>query len=187
MNTNDRINVRNITYEVLGEIGAGGQGAVWRVRNTADSKIYALKIINEKDPNRRANKVANIQRLVNEKVDKKLEEAVASGAVQGINHACPLGYYVDPVAHTTGYIMELAKGKTLNKMLIEGIIEKMTIKHKLHLLKRVAASIDVLHSIGYCYTDINWGNFMWDEQSDTLTVIDCENMACRADILSGKC
>ena len=187
MNAKDRIVVNNVTYEVLEPVGSGGQGAVWKVRCASNNQIYALKIINEKDPNRRLNKVNNIKRLVNEKADQKLEAAVANGLVQGINHACPISYYVDPVTRDTGYIMELGEGKTLNSLLINGTIERMSIQQKLNLLKKIAASIDVLHTMGYCYTDINWGNFMWNDKTDTLYVIDCENMACRADILSGKC
>ncbi|MBO4472834.1 MAG: hypothetical protein J5765_03395, partial [Clostridia bacterium] len=187
MKVNDTIKIAGKSYSVLSKLGSGGQGSVWRVKCSEDNRLYAVKILDEKDSNRRVSKIANIKRLISEKADLKMIETVKNGSVTGVNHVCPIAFFTDPATKEVGYVMELASGKSLSSLLADGTIRGMSMERKLGLLKKVVASIERLHTVGYCYTDISFGNFMWDEKADMLYVIDCENIACTADINNGKC
>lgn len=182
MNTNDTVVIRNETYQIVDRVGSGGQGAVWKVKRASDGGIFALKVIDEKDPMKRREKIHNIQKWSN-----LGDKIVAAGKRHQVAHVFPRCYFVDRNTGDTGYIMDYVAGETLNKMLMAGKIEKLSVEQKLGLVKKVAACIKVLHDFGYCYTDINWGNFMWDEKTQTMYVIDCENVASRTEILEGKC
>lgn len=184
MNMNEIIDIKKESYQIIDRVGSGGQGAVWKAKRLSDGKIFALKIIEENDSNRRREKIHNIQKLINEKLDEKTE---APGKRQQVNHVFPLCYFVDRNTNETGYIMDYVAGETLNKMLMTGKIKKLSIERKLELVKKIATSIRILHDFGYCYTDINWGNFMWNEKDQIMYVIDCENVASRTEINEGKC
>ena len=184
MEINDTVVCGGIKYKVVGKVGAGGQGAVWKVENHKDKQLYALKIIEEKNLYVRMDKVNNIRRIVKEKLEERTNSECAR---RQVNFAFPMQNYSDPVTGEAGYIMELVSGETLNKMLMTGAIEKMSVNEKLTIVKKIADAIDYLHSIGYCYTDINWGNFMYDRQTGIMHVIDCENIACKTDLKQGKC
>ena len=187
MKVNDIIKTANgIEYKVITKLGEGGQGAVWKVENQTDHREYALKFINEKDLNKRAEKIKNIEKLIKEKLDSKMSFASSK---DGVSYAFPITKVCIQIDNETkvGYVMNLAKGKTINKMLIDDEVSKMTIKQKLELAKKVARAIAILHDFGYGYTDINWGNFNWNPQSDILYVIDCENVASFTSINDGSC
>ena len=182
MNVNDKVDLNGEQFTVTSLIGEGGQGSVWRVKSLKDGKEYALKLICESDKNRNNAKVSNIRKIVKERLEAKTD---APCKQRGLDLVFPIVY--GTVDGETVYLMEIASGKTLNKMLLNGEFETMTVEKKLKIAKKVASAIDVLHTVGYCYTDINWGNFMYDENRDVMSVIDCENVACTADIESGKC
>lgn len=183
MNVKEIITVENIRYEVIEQLGAGGQGSVWKIKSKSDGKFYAIKILNEADVARRANKIANIRQFINEKLDEKLRD---KDVKYGINHVFPVALYYNAATQETGYIMEFVSGKTLSKMLVDGTVAAMNFEDRLKLLKKVAVAVDALHNIGYCYTDISFGNFMYDAKSDVLYVIDCENVTCSAYIKNGQ-
>ena len=185
MNNGDIIISGDIQYKVIDKLGAGGQGSVYLVESQKDKQKYALKLINDKSSDRKANKIANIKHLVNAHIDADVHNACVRRGAK-VNHTFPLSYFEDTASGTAGYIMECASGKTLGKLLAAGEIAKMKFEDKLKLIKAIAHAIDVLHDIGYCYTDISFGNFMWDSNSETLSVIDCENVASQQDIDSGK-
>ena len=181
MKTGDTVVCGGVSYKVTERAGTGGQGSVWKVKSPS-GEVRALKIIEEKNAGKRADKIANIRRIVSE----KLAEKTASPDLRdGVKHVFPLSVYSG--GGETGYLMEYVEGKTLKAMLFNGEIPAMSINEKLLIAKKVAQTIDILHSIGYCYTDINWGNFLWNKASGVIYMIDCENVANSADINSGKC
>ena len=171
-----------IKLKCLEPLGSGGQGAVWKVLNLSDNQTYALKVINEDNANVKQNKIYNISALVNNKIDQLLEK---NARQFGINHVFPLSYFAKD--GETFYLMECVTGKTLNSLLLKDIIQKMPLERKYLMLYKIAKSIDMLHSRGLCYTDISWGNFMWDDKTELLSVIDCENVTSSVDIDSGRC
>ena len=166
----------------LEPLGSGGQGDVWKVKEMNSSTVYALKVINETNANVKQNKIYNISSLVNNKIDEQLEK---NAKQFGINHVFPLYYFAKD--GETFYLMECVTGKTLNSLLLKDVIQKMPLQRKYLMLYKIAKSIDMLHSRGLCYTDISWGNFMWDDKSEVLSVIDCENVTSSVDIDSGRC
>ncbi len=181
MNVNQRFVVNGEDYQVVSQLGAGGQGAVFKAKNLKTGQFYAVKTINEDDANVKANKIDNIRELVAEKMNAKLS---ARSASLHVKHVFPISHFM--MGKDTLYLMECAPGKSLNSLLKKGEVAKMDRKKKYLLLSRVARSIEILHDFGYIYTDINWGNFMWDESTSTISVIDCENVTSTALIDSGK-
>lgn len=182
MKTGDTVVCGGISYKVLDKVGTGGQGSVWKVKSLPAGEMFALKVIEEKNAGKRMAKIANIRRIVSEELLKKMRVADER---DGVKHVFPLSVYSN--GNETGYIMDFVEGKTLKAMLYSGEISAMSVSEKLLLAKKVAQTIDNLHSIGYCYTDINWGNFVWNKATGTMYMIDCENVANSADIHSGKC
>jgi len=187
MKPKDIVTIAGIKYEVGEDLGSGGQGTVWKAKSLADKRIYAIKILKEKNSDVCKNKVDNIRNLVTAQMNKVMAEAVAKGSVQGIKHDCPFGQFADPDTQEPGYVMDYAPGDKLSRLLDKNVIRKMPTERKLNLLKKVTALIERLHTMGYCYTDISLDNFIYDEKADVMHLIDCENMACKSYIDVGVC
>ncbi len=178
---NDKVTIAGARYTILDKIGSGGQGAVWKIKRDGSSDCYALKIINESNPYVRHNKLSNIGDIIAARLNDKLEML---GAKEGINHVCPIAKYSEKGKE--GYIMDCVQGATLDSMLKDGSIQRMTINDKLVLLRKLARAIEIFHDNGWIYADINWGNFMWDAKTKTLHVLDCENATQTVCIASGE-
>ncbi len=184
MDVNTKIKISGTEYTLLGKLGEGGQGSVWRVSSARDGKTYAMKLLNNNDKNveRRRCKLDNIKDLVQENVDEKL---AGPAALEGVNHVLPLKYEL--IGEDMYYIMELASGETLDELWADGTLSKLPLEGKLKLGRKIAKAIDILHASGRCYTDLSWGNIMWDQKTDVVHIIDCENIASSAAISEGRC
>ena len=195
MNIGERFKMSRKEYEVKDRLGSGGQGTTWLVVDIVSGNEYAYKELKDDNKSRLNNKITNVKSIIRQKLDKRLKQAVDGRGLSGkINFTLPLDYN----SNNPGYLMELAHGKSLgywaydreigkNSGKYKNLFPDMTIVDKLILLERAATAFAILHSAGYCYADISWGNLMWDENSNALYIIDCENMASSADIRNGKC
>lgn len=187
MRPNEMIKIAGEEYEVLEQCGEGGQGAVWKAKNTTTGEIFAVKILIEKNPNRKRSKLQNINIIINEKLDEKMS---GDDVRYGINHVFPIARYSgrdEAGAEEAGYLMEFISGKSFSKIIVDGTVSRMSFEQKLNLLIKVARAVDMLHCRGFCYSDISLGNFMYNEKTDTVAVIDCENISSLSKINDGSC
>lgn len=180
INTGDIVAFKGEPYTVDRKLGQGGQGSIWRVKDR-QGKFFCVKILNEQDYQKRCNKIENVRQLINSGIEKRIDEIAAREQVDFV--------FPKSMCEANGevaYLMDCVPGKTLNDMLIDGEIQKMSVTQKLRIIKKIATALTLLHNVGHCYTDINWGNFMYNADSGFIYVIDCENAANSADIESGK-
>lgn len=170
----------NSAFEVLSELGSGGQGSLYHVC-TADKerKPYVLKIINEKNPTLRQRKIANIRKL---KGDRPL--LMRSLAGKNFRVALPISLYEEGDAF--GYIMEVCPGKDINHLMLEHAFDKMRPTARIRMVGLIAESANWMQLNGYCYQDFSHKNFMYDPDDEKcISVIDCDNLAPSSAVKSG--
>ncbi|MDP9172139.1 MAG: serine/threonine protein kinase, partial [Acidobacteriota bacterium] len=129
-------------YEVLGTLGEGGMGMVYRARDTRLGRMVAIKVLigwNE-SPERRA---------------RFLQEARAASS---LNH--PSIITIHEIVNTSEgdcIVMELVRGQTLGDMLNGG---KLPVVDCLKLAVQIADALTVAHSIGIIHRDLKPANVM---------------------------
>ena len=183
LNVGTRIAFNNgITYEVIDLLGSGGDGIVYLAKSLADNRYYALKAFVYLNESRKELRKRNIHALVNGQANERFNEI---GKPYQIRYTFPLSSC--EYEGETLCVIELAPGVPLEKIMRpeEGTICTKDMKYKLHLSQKIARAIEVLERLGKSYTDINWGNFMYDEGTDWLYVVDCENVASNIEIQEG--
>jgi TolB-like protein/Flp pilus assembly protein TadD len=136
-------------YELLGEIGRGGQGVVYRARQKSLNRPVALKVIGL---GRWAAK-AHVRRF-------RLEaEAAAS-----LNHPCIVPIY--EVGEREGacyFSMGLVEGGQLDAILRR---EPMPMRHAVELMAKVARTVHYAHEHGILHRDIKPGNILLDANGE---------------------
>jgi serine/threonine protein kinase len=129
-------------YEILGEIGAGGMGEVYRARDTRLDRIVALKIlppgVGDPDLTRRFEREAR--------------------AVAVLNH--PNICVVHDVGRDSGvsyFVMEYLEGETLAARLSRGALP---IRQALQYAVAIADALDKAHRTGVVHRDVKPSNIV---------------------------
>ena len=130
-------------YVVLGPLGAGGMGEVYRARDPRLSREVALKIL----PTELASDAGRLKRF-----EKEARSASA------LNHPNIVTIYEIGSADSVSYIaMELVEGKTLRELLFPG---PLPIKRVLQLSSQVADGLSRAHEAGIVHRDLKPENVM---------------------------
>ena len=138
-----RAGTRLGSYEILGPIGAGGMGEVWRARDTKLSREVAIKVI-------QAEVASDRERL------KRFEKEAR--AASSLNHPGIVTVYDIGEADGTAYIaMELVEGATLREMVSQGALP---IRKVLQIGAQVADALAKAHAAGIVHRDIKPENVM---------------------------
>jgi serine/threonine-protein kinase len=130
-------------YEVLGLIGAGGMGEVYRARDTRLDRTVAIKILPAElsaDPDRRT----------------RFEREARAVAALSHPHICTL-YDIGTHDGTTYLVMEHLAGETLAQRLTRG---PLPVAQALDLAAQIADALDAAHKHGIIHRDLKPGNVM---------------------------
>jgi eukaryotic-like serine/threonine-protein kinase len=130
-------------YEVLGVLGSGGMGAVYKVRNTISDRIEAMKVL-----------LPNLDSQP-ELADRFLREIKVQASLDHPNIASL--YTAQRVGNQLLMIMEYVEGTTLDQRLKSGPIP---IPEALDYVKQVLAALGFAHARGVVHRDIKPSNMM---------------------------
>jgi TolB-like protein/Flp pilus assembly protein TadD/predicted Ser/Thr protein kinase len=136
-------------YELLEEIGRGGQGVVFRARQKSLNRIVALKVISL---GQWASK-AHLKRF------RREAEAAAS-----LDHPSIVPIY--EVGEREGqcyFSMKFVEGGQLDEVARR---EPMPIRHAVELIMKVARTVHYAHEHGILHRDIKPGNILLDQKDE---------------------
>jgi serine/threonine-protein kinase len=136
-------------YELLEEIGRGGQGVVYRARQKSLNRIVALKVIG----------LAHWATEAHVKRFRLEAEAAAS-----LNHPCIVPIY--EVGERDGacyFSMGLVEGGQLDAVAKR---EPMPIRHAAELVAKLARTVHYAHEHGILHRDIKPGNILVDAKGE---------------------
>ncbi|MBI3682434.1 MAG: protein kinase [Acidobacteria bacterium] len=130
-------------YEVIGVLGTGGMGSVYKVRNTISDRVEAMKVL-----------LPNL-RDVAELADRFLREIKVQARLDHPN-ICALR-----TAFRTGnqllMVMELVEGMSLDQILKEG---ELDVKQAVNYSCQVLEALSYAHSMGVIHRDLKPANML---------------------------
>ena len=130
-------------YEIVGPVGAGGMGEVYRARDARLNRTVAIKVL----PSNVTNDPVALQRFQ--------REARAVAALSH-PHVCP----VHDVGRQDGIdflVLEFLDGETLAHRLSRG---KLPLEQALQYATQIASGLAAAHEAGLIHRDIKPGNIM---------------------------
>jgi len=131
-------------YEILNRLGAGGQGAVYKARQTSMDRLVAIKILSPKY----AKEKDGVQRFVREA--RAIARLNHPNVVAGIDAGHSNGNYY--------YAMEYVEGEGLDRRITrEG---RLPWREAAAVLRQVASALDHAHRNDLVHRDIKPGNIL---------------------------
>ncbi len=179
VNVGKKFKIREVEYEVVASLDERGQGKAWKMRSLMDGKAYVLKILEPVDAERVALERRQLQALI--RSSERLSETVQNA---GVTLALPKEYGTTPTGRAY-YLMEFVKGETLDALWENGMLSGLSARDKLKLARKLSLALAALHSANFCHTNLNWSSFMWDAESDVLSVVNCDDIFSCADVQKG--
>jgi serine/threonine protein kinase len=128
-------------YEIVGALGAGGMGEVYRARDTKLGREVAIKIL----PAAFASDMKRVARF------KREAQVLAS-----LNHPHIAQIYgLEEIDGVQFFVMELVDGETLDKRIAHGPLE---VDEALAIAKEIAEALDAAHENGIIHRDLKPAN-----------------------------
>jgi len=136
-------------YELLEEIGRGGQGVVYRARQKSLNRVVALKVIG----------LGHWATEAHLKRFRREAEAAASLDHSGI---VPI-YEVGERDGSCYFSMKLVEGGQLDELIKR---EPMPIRRAVELIAKVARTVHYAHEHSILHRDIKPGNILFDQKGE---------------------
>jgi len=128
-------------YEILGPLGAGGMGEVWRARDTRLAREVAIKVLP-------ADVAADADRL------RRFEREARALASLSHPHVAQV-YGIDAVGGTAFMAMELVPGENLAARLARGALP---LDEALDVCRQIAEGLEAAHEAGVVHRDLKPAN-----------------------------
>ncbi|MFG2616591.1 protein kinase [Streptomyces sp. NPDC048507] len=142
-------------FELIGPLGAGGMGTVWRARDIALHREVALKEVRPPDPAAAAAQPGLAEQLR----ERAVREARALARLAHPN-VVTIHHIVEPAPGTGGHpwiVMELVRGGSLHDRLAEG---PMPVGEVLRLGLDVLSALRAAHAEGVLHRDVKPANVL---------------------------
>ncbi len=139
-------------YEPLAQLGKGGGGEVWAVRDRHSARKYALKVLAEGSSER--------------EMSALVREAVALSGLEGLGVPRVVRFGRLPHSGRAFLVRELVEGQSLEELIAEGATARA-----LAALSRAADQLTVLHRAGLFHGDVKPANIVV-EPSGRATFVD---------------
>jgi len=128
-------------YEILGPLGAGGMGEVYRARDTRLDREVAIKVL----PEEFANDDERLRRFERE-----------AKTLASLNHTNVAGIYgVDRVGDTCFLALELVPGEDLAERIARGPLPE---DESIEICRQIAEGLEVAHEAGVIHRDLKPAN-----------------------------
>src|SRR5262245_45718422 len=128
-------------YEIVGRLGSGGMGEVYRVRDVRLRRDAAIKVL----PDEIASDVQRLARLERE------AQMLAS-----LNHPNIAAIYgIEESGAVRAIVMELIDGPTLDQLIASG---PLAVPDALSIAHQVAGALEATHERGIVHRDLKPGN-----------------------------
>jgi eukaryotic-like serine/threonine-protein kinase len=153
--------VRIGSYEIVGPLGAGGMGEVYRARDTRLNRDVAIKTLPDAfvgDPER----VARLQR------EAQLLATVSHPHIAAIYGVEDLPTGMSAGRATRLLVLEFVDGETLAQRLSSG---PLPVPQAIEIARQVAAALEEAHEKGIVHRDLKPGNVMLTSD-DQIKVLD---------------
>jgi len=136
-------------YEILGELGRGAMGVVYKARDPQIDRLVALKTIplRGQEPEEEA-----------EFRKRFMNEAKAAGRLHHPGIVAVFDVGEDPETHDPYIVLEYVAGEALNRILARE--KKLPLERALQLTEQIAEALDYAHEQGVVHRDIKPGNIL---------------------------
>lgn len=146
-------NAKTGRYEILGELGRGAMGVVYKARDPKIDRLVAIKTISI---------FAHTPEEDHEFRERLFTEAKAAGRLSHPGIVTVYDVSEDPDTLNPYIVMEYVAGDSLEKQVAESA-ERFPLSSALALVEQVAEALDYAHSQGIVHRDIKPANILLPE------------------------
>src|SRR5579863_325637 len=139
-------------YEIVGELGRGAMGIVYKARDPQIDRLVALKTVSLHGDDPQQDK---------EFRQRFLYEAQAAGRLHHPGIVSIFDAGEDPESHTPYIVLEYVTGESLGRVL--GREKKLPMADALRLAEEIATALDYAHAQGVVHRDIKPANILITE------------------------
>ncbi|MGA9977423.1 MAG: serine/threonine-protein kinase [Candidatus Sulfotelmatobacter sp.] len=139
-------------YEIVGELGRGAMGVVYKARDPQIDRLVALKTValHGQEPEQ------------DEEFRRRFfYEAQAAGRLQHPGIVAIFDAGEDPETHNPYIVLEYVAGESLNRILFRE--KKLPLPRALRLAEEIATALDYAHAQGVVHRDIKPANILITE------------------------